>query len=612
MAEKYNIDRTADRWTKLSQAQDNTVNELITMLDKHSIALMIRPTGFGKTHLMIDLAKREKYEKVLYLYPLDVIKQSIYESYHKDENIKFTDNEEEHNKYPELPYIEFCTYDKMLEDYNNVYRFEIINNTGKEWAKLSKDEKLSIQSKWDKLSDKDKAKLRAKWIKNRFEHIELLILDEAHRTGAEGFKSYWPDIHKLTSKGLKANRLHVLGATATPLRTQGDIDIEEEIFYFEYGGEKKSARISDFGMEYCWRYNILKRPYYIRGILNKEEEKQEVLVKVKADEKKIKATIDSKLSDVSDELDDLLLNIKDASSVILSGVKHVCQNTVDNHDYIRLLVFHSDSASMIKYHDEINNAIRNAFVNNEIGYKNINTYYITSDIADIKNAGIEISKVGVISDRDTEIKNNPDAGQFNIDIIHSIDMLNMGYHVGKVTGIITRRKTGSEIIYYQQIGRCISVAADNQPLIIDLANAAAELYDRTSDSQRDEAVKKIKLFIEGCNQDKAQNNAVDNFYKYINMCLDMTPIDPKLVEFWYLDRKAPIYFIYAISKALGKKETLESLLTIIDDEVERNNEYIILDTEFCLDIARIHKNIKKNYIMTQPDKLKRARQKVKL
>lgn len=610
MAHKYNINPSDDRWAKLTQAQNGTVDELVEMLEKHQIALMIRPTGFGKTHLMIELAKRENYEKVLYLYPIDVIKQSIYESYHK-EDIKFADSEKEHAENPQLPYMEFCTYDKMLEDYRNVYRFSSINKTGKEWSKLTKDEKTKIQSKWDKTPDETKLRLQEKWLKERLGPVELLILDEAHRTGAEGFLEYWPFIHKLTSKGAKSNRLHVLGATATPLRTQGDIDIEEEIFYYEYGNEKKSARISDFGMEYCWRYGILKKPFYIRGILDKEEEKSTVLKLAKTEEKQLKA-IDTKLSDMADELDDILLTIKSVEDVIFTGVNTVATEAVQNRDYIRLLVFHSDSSDMIKYHDLINRKIQEAFVNESIGYKQINPYYITSNIAEVKKAGIEISKVDVISKRDAEIAQNPDIGTGTIDIIHSIDMLNMGYHVGKVTGIITRRKTGSEIIYYQQIGRCVSVAANNQPLIIDLANAAAELFDRTSDSQREDAVKKIKLFIDGCEQDKAQNKAVDNFYKYMNMCLDMTPIDPGLVDFWYFDRQAPIYFILGISKALGKKETLESLLVLIDDLSDNKGEYIVLDTEFCMEISRIHKTIKKNYIVPQPEKLKKARQKITL
>lgn len=594
MAYRYNINPSDDKWTKLTFAQEGTLNEVMEMLNKHQISLMVRPTGFGKTHLMIELAKREKYEKVLYLYPMDVIRQSVYESYHKcDEQgnaidpsiecgIKFADTESEHVLYPELPYIEFCTYSKMLEDYNNVYRFM----GDKDWSKLSKPDKDRLELQWNKLDHSKQEKLRKKWIQNRFEHIELLILDEAHTAGAEGFLNYWGYIHNLTSSGLKANRLHVLGATATPLRTASDVDIQNEVFYYEYGGEKRRAVISEFSMQDCWRYGILQKPYYVKGILDKELEKDSILNKIKEEaEKKLKA-INISMTEVDEQIDYLMTLVKPLSSLLESSVEHIAHDTLSNRDYMRFLIFYQKSDDLIDNHLTINNEIQKAFIDYEI-----NTYYITSDIPKLRENNINISKVGVISERDKELSKNPDLGKANIDIIHSIDMLNMGYHVGKVTGVIIKRATGSEIRYYQQIGRCVSVASNNQPLVIDLANADAELFNRAMTTDREIAMENVKEFIAGCDYDVYQNDAVNQIYKYIGMCLDTEPMDKSMIDFWYFDRFAPIYFIWAISISLGKKETLLALLNRLNNICNERKTKLVLDTEFCKDNTRINKKV---------------------
>ena len=77
---------------------------------------------------------------------------------------------------------------------------------------------------------------------------------------------------------------------------------------------------------------------------------------------------------------------------------------------------------------------------------------------------------------DTEYANNiydldkltNEAG--TIDLIYCIDMLNMGYHISDLTGVVMLRGTKSSIIYKQQIGRCLSVSSTNTPIIFDLVN----------------------------------------------------------------------------------------------------------------------------------------------
>ena len=604
MAGRYNIIKSDDRWAKLSSAQDGTISELEDMLGSHQIALMVRPTGFGKTYLMIKLAKKCGYKRVLYIYPIEIIKQSIIESYHNDENVQFALTEDEQSKNPSLPYMEFCSYDKMLEDYNNTYRFLGADK----WNKLSSNEKIRLQRWWEAKATEEQNEIRKKWIQDRVSDFDLIILDEAHRVGAEGFMSYWPYIHELTREGSKKSRIHVLGATATPIRTDTKIDIEQEVFYYTHG-IKRSARIGDFGLEQCWNFGIMQRPYLIRGILDKDKAKQEIMEKIRSQGVSVKGITES---DAENEIDRVLDIIEPIDRVIIDGIDNVAHDTLKEHGYIRLLVFHANAKQLIENHNKINEAIAKALGSKMYGYNNINPYYILSDIEAIKAAGIKISNISVISKKDIELKQDEHTGDYTVDIIHSIDMLNMGYHVGKVTGIVTMRETGSEIVYYQQIGRCISVKDNNKPLIIDLANAAAELQERAANSQRDEVLIKLKRFIEGCDQQRYQNTAINQLYTYCGMCLDTLPISNEALEFWYFDRHAPIYYIYSISRAMGKKETLESIIRRLYTICNNKKMALTLDTDFCMKIPTIHGSVKSKLIEPQPEKFRNIQRKIKL
>lgn len=57
-----------------------------------------------------------------------------------------------------------------------------------------------------------------------------------------------------------------------------------------------------------------------------------------------------------------------------------------------------------------------------------------------------------------------------IDLIFSINMLNVGYHVNNITGLIFKRWTGSNQIYFQQLGRCLSSVSDTIPVVFDYVN----------------------------------------------------------------------------------------------------------------------------------------------
>lgn len=55
----------------------------------------------------------------------------------------------------------------------------------------------------------------------------------------------------------------------------------------------------------------------------------------------------------------------------------------------------------------------------------------------------------------------------HIDLVLAVDMLNQSYHSSTLTGIIMNRATLSNIVFTQQLGRCLSVMAENQAIVFD-------------------------------------------------------------------------------------------------------------------------------------------------
>ena len=567
---KYNILLSDDQLVKLNKAQEGTVQDLKNMLRSHRIALMVRPTGFGKTFTLIKLCNKEKYKHVIYMYPTTVIKQSIEDDYHNPDSsngILYAATIEEAKEHKGLPYIEFVSYKKMLIDWNKFETKNISENT----------------------SEEDRENARREWIRERFADVDLLVLDEAHMTGANGFMKYWRYIHELTTDTTRGSRLHILGATATPLRTNPAVDIERDIFYYTWGGERRSARIKDFTFGDCWRLGILLTPYYTKGIIDKEEQLDylenklhklivgceswvDPTVVVKRGRKgksssvrlindpRIAYTIQNYNQEVA-KLRLAINEVPDPKDLVRNAVTEVVPDRVQCGKYMRFLAFYQNTSDMIKFHDKINQAFIDAF---NIGGKDsvftkLNTSYVLSPDEKLDDASIPRSGVNIITKRDEELKKNPSLCVGNIDIIHSINMLNMGYHVGHVTGVVIKRSTKSEIIYYQQIGRCMSIKAKTNPIIIDFANADAELFSGTHDTVREEAAATIREFIETCNtsEDYDTTNAV---YKLVNMNISDGIISDDLLEYLYCDRKAPIYFIKGVADALNCSEGVEEII----------------------------------------------------
>lgn len=70
---------------KLNEVQQNTVNEILDILNKHHKCLSVRPTGFGKTKMSVDIMHH--YDTIIFLYPFRNIANEVYKHDVNDINL---------------------------------------------------------------------------------------------------------------------------------------------------------------------------------------------------------------------------------------------------------------------------------------------------------------------------------------------------------------------------------------------------------------------------------------------------------------------------------------------------------------------------------------------
>lgn len=151
-----------------------------------------------------------------------------------------------------------------------------------------------------------------------------------------------------------------------------------------------------------------------------------------------------------------------------------------------------------------------------------------------------------------------------IDLIYCVDQLNMGYHIENITGVILLRNTESASVYNQQIGRCCSVRAENNTIMIDIIDKKPinEIMEKVSTQfdfglDKDGKQKDLKYLLEPecinvCDLTQTIVSLIDNMR-------DMQFNQRETVRFLYMERKAPIE---AIVHMTGYKKSLVNELLI--------------------------------------------------
>lgn len=366
--------------TRIIEIRDRTKSDVLEKLSKYHRCLIIRPTGYGKTYLMTDLIAN--YGKVLYLYPAEVIAETVRDRYvqtHLDE----MDAETLENiaAMKTFANVDMMTYAKLI--------------------RLTPEEMNAV-------------------------HYDAIIVDEAHRAGA-------PRTVQALSRLLTAcPNADLIGATATPNRTDS-FDVASVFF--------SNIMSFPYTMHDAMQDGLLQKPNYCYCTYDIETDLKEAALTAGEDLKdpEVLEVLNKKLIEIS--------RIYNMETII----RAMCDKFVADTGFMKFIVFFSSKKHMDEKFPDVCNWFHEAYPD-----RNIETLRISSCSRD--------------ESRNVYALQQLTAKPNTVCLIGCIDMLNMGYHVDNLTGIIMYRGTKSDIIYVQQLGRALSSGASTPALVFDIVD----------------------------------------------------------------------------------------------------------------------------------------------
>ena len=322
-----------------------------------------------------------------------------------------------------------------------------------------------------------------------------IIIDEFHRCGA-------PEWSKGVDRIIKQSpNAKILGMTATPIRAVDNKDMADAIF--------KGNVASEMTLEEAVAEGIIEAPIYINGIYSLQEE--------------IKRA-ESNIEKISNEeaKKELRKDIEEAKRHLeqVEGLDDIFAKYAGDKKEGKYIVFCNDINDMHKKMQESNKWFE------KVGETRI--YEVSYRKSDKLN-------------EDT-IKRFKEEGE-KINLLFSVDKLNEGVHVDGIDGVIMLRKTGSPIVYTQQLGRALSVGNEGTPIVFDLVNnidSSKYVYEFM------ERVQKIR-------QERGLDEKNIGNFKIFDIQRDVKEILEKITE--KLGRTSYLEKIYEIKEWMERNET---------------------------------------------------------
>ena len=224
----------------------------------------------------------------------------------------------------------------------------------------------------------------------------------------------------------------VLGLSATPIRYfDYSRDMAEELF-----GDNIASEMT---LEDAINSGILPRARYVSALYEFDDElgrMQEDIDKIRDPEKKKQAQ--AMLDSLAKQVDENTGNLPEMLSEQMKAKngKYIvfCKNIEDMQEKIK------QAQTMF---GEVN--------------PNITTYSVSSKLHDNESTLKRFEK---------------DNDENTLKLMFAVDMLNEGYHINDLDGVVMMRPTYSPTIYAQQLGRALTVKSEDgkEPLVIDLVN----------------------------------------------------------------------------------------------------------------------------------------------
>ena len=260
---------------------------------------------------------------------------------------------------------------------------------------------------------------------------DIVIIDECHKLGGV-----------MTSKNLDTlvdmfPDLVLLGATATPDRTDA-VDVIGRYF--------GADRVFTYTIHDAFQDGFLQRPYYVYCPYAKPEDNIDTIGK---EWRKNLDLIDNKRDQLT-LADELRNREKEIANIynMEKAIKRNCDKYIDT-DYMKFIVFFSGFDVLHKEKDKVIGWFNKAYPDHAI-----KELVITSET---KETAENVNQLKSLTYR-----------KKGIDLIFAVDMLNMGYHVDSLTGIVMYRGTSSNIIYTQELGRALSSGTKKRAIVFDI------------------------------------------------------------------------------------------------------------------------------------------------
>lgn len=493
----------SEKYAKLNFEQTKTKNEAYEKMNTFGKVMIVRPTGFGKTKTIVEIGKeyatKYKKKKVAYIYPLDIIKVEIQtnSNYMSDGIIK--------KSFDFISYMELTT-------------------------KLNKNGSMY----WRERFEKDNS---------------LLIIDESHGAGSEGFQNLYSTIEDI----IKGDGLHMVGATATPDRMSDTTEFN--VFENIFGG----IGVYEYTLADCFKDGLIPQMIYPMPTYNIKELVED-----------LKATSKKKCKEAGTEFDEGTFNVeigkllKDTGTgseaeYIYNALPQAGYNLKSqNNKYFKFIVFFINKEDMVERGPVVEKWFEDAF--NKVAVEreglrqkfNVKSHYIVS--TDTENNDMKALVESKSDSRSfftqTKKVSNIERTQYTVDLLFTINKINMGYHVDGITGIMMLRGTKSEIVYMQQLGRALSVKAEYNPIVYDMvSNAKAKFWRKKEAEEREQKLREIisggdtreASKLEGI--DLVRTGYIDGFDDFISRWSDIYQSEKAKILYMYQDRKAPICVI---------------------------------------------------------------------
>jgi len=305
---------------------------------------------------------------------------------------------------------------------------------------------------------------------------DLICLDEFHRAGA-------PEWGDAVLNLLKINpQAKVFGTTATPVRDgDNNRNMAEELF-----GNNVASVMS---IAEAWNRNILPVPTYVTGLFDFNASFVDAEEKINTSKYLTKAEKKRRIT----RLNNMRLDWERSE-----GMPYILRKYLEK-DCRRVIVF----CASVDFLEQMEQTVCGWF----------------------RKAGFNVGDVSLLHTYLTDKQQEQAMAQFQSDegdgvkLMFSVNMLNEGVHVPRVNAVLMLRTTSSRIIYMQQLGRCLTAANTEKPVVFDMVDNMTQT--NTIHVIRDE-FNNLENLHPGCDDGPREFTVHDHCRTYREMIVGLT------------------------------------------------------------------------------------------